>query len=222
MRFREEVLAKVLTYITVLVLLGIIVFEGYTLQSERSQKRQLKEQLVVSQESISNISDMNVKLQEQIRDLSAFKEEWQDYAAFADGVIVSELKEDLFSRPELIPEDAVQALYLAKEEEPSEETDSENEEEVEVLFTFRQPVGKETFMPLNTGLGKNENCIIYTAAYDEEQKYAIELLYEISLTGLQGTPQKTKKGEIDWNCIAYNIGEGWVPLVEINAEDNES
>lgn len=222
MRFREEVLAKVLTYITVLVLLGIIVFEGYTLQSERSQKRQLKEQLVVSQESISNISDMNVKLQEQIRELSGFKEEWQDYAAFADGVIVLELKEDLFSRPELIPQEAVEALYLAKEEDSIKEDEIEEEEEETILFTFDQPAGNETFMPLNTGLGKNENCIIYTAAYDEEQKYAIELLYEISLTGLQGTPQKNKKGEIDWNCIAYNIGEGWVPLADMNRGDNAS
>ena len=39
MRFREEVLAKIFTYITVVVLLGIVAFEAWGLSRERSRRK---------------------------------------------------------------------------------------------------------------------------------------------------------------------------------------
>ena len=55
MRFREEVLAKIFTYITVAVLLGIVAFEAWGLSRERSRRKDAEDNAAVLQEEVENI-----------------------------------------------------------------------------------------------------------------------------------------------------------------------
>lgn len=52
MRFREEMLSKIFTYITVLVLLGGVAFEAWSLQKERERRSEVETQLVSAEENI--------------------------------------------------------------------------------------------------------------------------------------------------------------------------
>lgn len=45
MRFREEMLSKIFTYITVIVLLGGVAFEAWSLQKERQQRKETEAEL---------------------------------------------------------------------------------------------------------------------------------------------------------------------------------
>ena len=55
MRFREEVLAKIFTYITVVVLLGIVAFEAWGLSRERSRRKDAEDNAAVLQEEVENM-----------------------------------------------------------------------------------------------------------------------------------------------------------------------
>jgi len=110
MRFKEEVLAKVFTYITVVLLLGIVIFEAWTVQNERSRRKEVEETIASVQDSLQKTIDMNASLQEKNEDLEAFQKEWGAYAAFVESKEILSLKTDLFVRPDLIPQEAVDAL----------------------------------------------------------------------------------------------------------------
>ena len=62
MRFREEVLAKIFTYITVAVLLGIVAFEAWGLSRERSRRKDAEDNAAVLQEEVENMRDINSTL----------------------------------------------------------------------------------------------------------------------------------------------------------------
>ena len=72
MRFREEVLAKIFTYITVAVLLGIVAFEAWGLSRERSRRKDAEDNAAVLQEEVENMRDINSTLKKENGELSAF------------------------------------------------------------------------------------------------------------------------------------------------------
>lgn len=65
MRFREEVLAKIFTYITVAVLLGIVAFEAWGLSRERSRRKDAEDNAAVLQEEVENMRDINSTLKKK-------------------------------------------------------------------------------------------------------------------------------------------------------------
>ena len=65
MRFREEVLAKIFTYITVAVLLGIVAFEAWGLSRERSRRKDAEDNAAVLQEEVENMRDINSTLKKE-------------------------------------------------------------------------------------------------------------------------------------------------------------
>ena len=67
MRFREEVLAKIFTYITVAVLLGIVAFEAWGLSRERSRRKDAEDNAAVLQEEVENMRDINTTLKKRKR-----------------------------------------------------------------------------------------------------------------------------------------------------------
>ena len=70
MRFREEVLAKIFTYITVAVLLGIVAFEAWGLSRERSRRKDAEDNAAVLQEEVENMRDINSTLKKENGELS--------------------------------------------------------------------------------------------------------------------------------------------------------
>lgn len=109
MRFREEVISKIFTYITVIVLLGIVIFEAWSLQAERSDRRRAEEEAASVQKNLDTMISMNATLQAENKELQIFQNTWLPYAAFVDSSEVLTLKTDLFVRPDLIPEEASEA-----------------------------------------------------------------------------------------------------------------
>ena len=79
MRFREEVLAKIFTYITVAVLLGIVAFEAWGLSRERSRRKDAEDNAAVLQEEVENMRDINSTLKKENGELSAFRNKWNVY-----------------------------------------------------------------------------------------------------------------------------------------------
>lgn len=221
MKFREEVLAKIFTYITVIVLLGIVIFEAWTTQSERSRRKEAEETIASAQDSLQKMIDLNDDLREKNEELEAFRNEWGPFAAFVDSKEVLTLKADLFMRSELIPKEAVDGLTALLEERAAEEASDgkdsagkneaqeETEEEAEMEFTFDNPEGENIFLPMSTGLGNQETCLVYTAAYEKGGEHVMELLYEIDFMKQRSVVETDESGEMEWSCVAYQIGDGW-------------
>ncbi len=72
MRFREEVLAKIFTYITVAVLLGIVAFEAWGLSRERSRRKDAEDNAAVLQEEVENMRDINSTLKKKMESFLHF------------------------------------------------------------------------------------------------------------------------------------------------------
>ena len=98
MRFREEVLAKIFTYITVVVLLGIVAFEAWGLSRERSRRKDAEDNAAVLQEEVENMRDINTTLKKENGELSAFRNKWNVYVSSLTSSEVLELQHDLFMR----------------------------------------------------------------------------------------------------------------------------
>ena len=98
MRFREEVLAKIFTYITVAVLLGIVAFEAWGLSRERSRRKDAEDNAAVLQEEVENMRDINTTLKKENGELSAFRNKWNVYVSSLTSSEVLELQHDLFMR----------------------------------------------------------------------------------------------------------------------------
>lgn len=112
MKFREEVFAKIFTYITVIILLGIIVFEALSLQGERNALKQEQERVSSIRKNLDTMVAANTRLKEENRELQIFQNTWLAYAAFVEESEVTSLKTDLFTRPDLIPDEAVKEALL--------------------------------------------------------------------------------------------------------------
>lgn len=203
MRFREEILSKIFTYITVLVLLGGVAFEAWSLQKERERRSEAETQLVSAEENIQEMVDLNGRLNKENADLTAFYDRWKLYASSLGNSEVLSLRSDLFMRTDLIPKQAVEEIRAA------EETDGEEAEEKEPVFTFDNPSGDNIFLPVSANSGDGENCLIYTVAYETDGARRIELLYEVVLDEKGKIARRDEDGEVEWSCIAYQTGEGW-------------
>lgn len=205
MKFREEVFAKIFTYVTVIVLLGAILFESYVLQTERSARKELNQQLQKEQQLTEQLTASNIRLEERNLELQEFKDMWQDYSSFEDLEDVETLKEDLFSRSDLIPVDAIVDANI------HQGAQAENIDEVH-RYSFPEEGEDATFVPFRTSDGQNEDIVVYTTANDDKQDFYIELLYTVIMEEETGEPVVNEDGKIDWKCLAYNIGKGWTPL----------
>lgn len=221
MKFREEILAKIFTYITVIVLLGVVIFEAWSLQGERAALKEAKQDAESVHKNLDTMINLNVSLQEENRELQTFQNTWLPYAAFVESSEVMNLKTDLFVRPDLIPEQAQKdaARYLSEnqqeeskeaepkdEEEPEDEADEKEEERLE--FQFDNPGGEDIFFPLSIDSANLQSCLVYTVAFEKTQDVSIELIYELTFED-GNSVVRDENGEVQWNCIAYNAGEGW-------------
>lgn len=232
MRFREEVISKIFTYITVIVLLGIVIFEAWSLQAERSDRRRAEEEAASVQKNLDTMISMNATLQAENKELQIFQNTWLPYAAFVDSSEVLTLKTDLFVRPDLIPEEASEAAserykaLLADTEELSgtddrddpdaseekddvkEDAEEKEESEKKLEFQFDNPDGEDIFFPLSIDSVSLESCLIYTVAFEKSEELTIELIYEITFEN-GNDAVRDENGEVEWRCIAYNAGDGW-------------
>lgn len=215
MKFREEVLSKIFTYITVILLLGIVIFEAWSLQGERSALKQSQNDAALVQQNLDTMISMNAKLQEENKELQIFQNTWRPYAAFVESSEVLTLKTDLFVRPDLIPQEAKKAaeafFRTAQEKEGVTDTDdaAEDEEEDKKLeFQFDNPDGEDIFFPLSLDSVKPQSCLIYTVAFEKTEDIPIELVYEITFENGNDV-ERDENGEVEWICIAYNAGDGW-------------
>ena len=235
MRFREEVLAKIFTYITVAVLLGIVAFEAWGLSRERSRRKDAEDNAAVLQEEVENMRDINTTLKKENGELSAFRNKWNVYVSSLTSSEVLELQHDLFMRTDLIPQEAKEEIAKREAGLLAEETDgkttseqsasknktsktdtksktTDNARTAKIVvgeYSFDNPNGENIFLPVSANTGDGENCLIYTAAYEEEGSHVIELLYEITLDESGTIARRDTTGEVEWYCVAYQAGGGW-------------
>lgn len=217
MRFREEVLAKIFTYITVILLLGVVIFEAWSLQSERTKTKEIHDTADTLRENLDTMISMNASLQEDNEELQEFQSMWLPYAAFVESSEVLELKTDLFIRPDLIPQEAIDAAWeqlLAQREEEQEDSDgssgTDEKEENTLEFAFDNPEGEDVFLPLGTDAAHRRCCLVYTAAFEKREELMIELLYEVGFDAEDGSVELDENGEVIWRCVAYHAGEEWI------------
>lgn len=234
MRFREEVLAKIFTYITVAVLLGIVAFEAWGLSRERSRRKDAEDNAAVLQEEVENMRDINSTLKKENGELSAFRNKWNVYVSSLTSSEVLELQHDLFSgqichrrQKEEIAEreagllaeetDGKSTFEQSSSKNKTSKTDSkskttDNARTAKIVvgeYSFDNPNGENIFLPVSANTGDGENCLIYTAAYEEEGSHVIELLYEITLDESGTIARRDTTGEVEWYCVAYQAGGGW-------------
>ena len=152
MSFREDVFAKIVTYITIAVLLGAMLVEAFVIYMERKEKEETAAQLEAAQENISQLSELNLNLEEDREELQEFKDNWQNLVILADNETCQLLREDLAARPELIPEAAIEASVLAEEADRLGEEEADQETLPNAQFTFPSPEEKEWLLPLNLGI----------------------------------------------------------------------
>ena len=155
MRFQEELISKIMTYFTVILLLGILVFEAWSLQRERTSRREAQESAASALDMLDEMTSQNARLEEENEALHEALEEWEPYLSLAESEEMVSLKRELFSHPALIPDQAVEALTeeLAQEraeeqESPAEESQTaaeEEETESELVFEFHKDGGEPVF-----------------------------------------------------------------------------
>lgn len=266
MKYREEVMSKIFTYITVIILLGIIAFEAYVLQTERNKAADLQSAYEQSQTDLKIVRELNYDLCDENAALEEFRNEWITYAAFTDVSMADRYKTDLFSRTVLIPQAALEdwqmRAYLELVEETQEESEDteadenkddkkddkkeektegkkdlkkeQNEEEeqedeltpedIEIPnFTFENPKGNNLYLQFGHTADPADAYMIYTCAYPEDESVEgnILLLYELPWDSETNVPLYDENGELIWNCIAYNIGEGWMGIRTVSEEMEE-
>ena len=115
MSFREDVFAKIVTYITVAVLLGAMLVEAFVIYRERREQTELEAQVASAQETINDLSAQSHSLTAQVEELQEFQDKWENFVILADNEFCQKMREDLSGRPEVIPEEAVEASLLAEE-----------------------------------------------------------------------------------------------------------
>ncbi len=209
MSFREDVFAKIVTYITIAVLLGAMLVEAFVIYMERKEKEETAAQLEAAQENISQLSELNLNLEEDREELQEFKDNWQDLVILADNETCQLLREDLAARPELIPEAAIEASVLAEEADRLGEEEADQETLPNAQFTFPSPEEKEWLLPLNLGNHPSVEYLFYARAEDTERERYIDILYQVPYDREKGEPIPDEDGQIIWRCMAYDAGLGW-------------
>ena len=219
MSFREDVFAKIVTYITVAVLLGAMLVEAFVIYRERREQTELEAQVASAQETINDLSAQSHSLTAQVEELQEFQDKWENFVILADNEFCQEMREDLSGRPEVIPEEAVEASLLAEEAdalvegEETDATDTEaDEEETELAaadFSFPSADNKEWLLPLNLGNEPSVEYLFYARAEDTERGRYIDILFEVPVQRPGGDPELDEDGQIIWECLAYDAGLGW-------------
>ena len=77
-------------------------------------------QLTSAQETVGSLSQLNVSLQKENQELQEFKNNWENLVIVADDEVCQALREDLYARPELIPQEAIEDSFAPDKEELSE------------------------------------------------------------------------------------------------------
>ena len=123
MKYREEVLAKVFTGITVLVMLGIVIFEAWLLQAREKQYEELSAQAGETEDSLQRMTEQNASLEARTAELAAFREEWEPYTGYLGNEEIEKMSVNLFSRTGLIPGEAQTAFaeWIRRQEQLKEE-----------------------------------------------------------------------------------------------------
>ena len=130
MSFKEDVFAKVITFVTIAVLLGTMLVEAFAIYTERTDREAAQQRLEEAQLHAADLEETVRRMEDEIGELQNFRDNWQDLVILADNDICQLLREDLAGRPELIPEDAVQASILAmKADLPGNDQEEEELEE---------------------------------------------------------------------------------------------
>ena len=206
MNFKEDVFAKVITYITVAVLLGAMLVEAFVIYTERSEKKEIAGRLVSARASVSSLTKEKAELEAHNTELQEFKSKWENLVILADNEFCQELREELFLKAEL------------EEGRGPEEEKAGSEEQTEdgplAAFAFPSPEDKEWFLPLNLGNKPSVEYLFYARAVDVERDRCIDLLYEVPVDGADDSPLLDEDGEIIWNCMAYDAGLGWTLITE--------
>ena len=99
MSFREDVFAKILTYITVAVLLGAMLVEAFVIYMERREQERLEAEAVSAQEAINELSAQAHSLADQVEELQEFQDNWEDFVILTDNELCQKMREDLYQRP---------------------------------------------------------------------------------------------------------------------------
>ena len=219
MSFREDVFAKIVTYITVAVLLGAMLVEAFVIYRERREQTELEAQVASAQETINDLSAQSHSLTAQVEELQEFQDKWENFVILADNEFCQTMREALSGRPEVIPEEAVEASLLAEEAdalvdgEETDATDTEaDEEETELAaadFSFPSADNKEWLLPLNLGNEPSVEYLFYARAEDAERGRYIDILFEVPVQRPGGDPELDEDGQIIWECLAYDAGLGW-------------
>lgn len=228
MSFREDVFSKILTYITVAVLLGAMLAEAFVIYRERIAREETQGRLEAAQEGIRELAETRRGLEEEIAVLQEYKELWENKVILADGEQLALLRKNLHARTSLIPEEAEAAAVLAveerlreKEEEAGKKEPEEEPEEIRVHLTFPDPENREWLLVLNDQEGADGFWLLYAKAEDAQQEVAVEFLYEVPLRRSDGGPERDEMDRIVWNCIAYNAGTGWQACVPEGDEERQ-
>ena len=83
MNFKEDVFAKVITYITVAVLLGAMLVEAFVIYTERSEKKEIAGDVYKRQDEILEQIEKQVSKLVDVRDIRELKPEESVYRELA-------------------------------------------------------------------------------------------------------------------------------------------
>ena len=220
MSFREDVFAKIVTYITVAVLLGAMLVEAFVIYMERQEQTRLEAEAASAQEAVNELSAQAHSLADQVKELQEFQDNWEDFVILADNELCQKMREDLYQRPEVIPQEAQEASALAEEADSlgEDETDGQTEDSgqeegssgrLSLHFGFPSPEDKEWLLPLNLGNEPSVEYLFYARAEDAERGRYIDILFEVPVNRPGGDPVLDEDGQIIWDCLAYDAGLGW-------------
>ena len=221
MSFREDVFAKIVTYITVAVLLGAMLVEAFVIYMERQEQTRLEAEAASAQEAVNELSAQAHSLADQVEELREFQDNWEDFVILTDSELCQKMREDLYQRPEVIPQEAQEASALAQEADLLGETGEDSGQEeasgqeegssrrLSLHFGFPSPENKEWLLPLNLGNEPSVEYLFYARAEDAERGRYIDILFEVPVNRPGGDPVLDEDGQIIWECLAYDAGLGW-------------
>lgn len=229
MTFREDVFSKIVTYITIAVLLSAMLTEGVFLSKERKGRQSAETQLSVTKASVISLQEQTRQLTVQNTELQQYKDLWENNVLLEETDSLRSVRTDLSKRPELIPQKAVndcrkaiaaqkeETLELAEDTESSDLTvpeESELYDEAVLAFSFPDASANDWLIPLNGGSNNTQPQaqLYYAIASDITRRYVIRLLYEIPTDPETGLAQRNEDGKLIWNCVAYEAGLGWTHM----------
>ena len=103
MSFKEDIFAKIVTFITVTVLLASMILEAFYIYNERNEIDELHQRLARAESNINSLVNTNETLNKKNTELQEFKDNWETLVILTDNELCVELRNDLSERPELIP-----------------------------------------------------------------------------------------------------------------------